>query len=92
MVLSLAIIFGCYYLKEGLICFGSNKEDPLFKEEVFVKESYIYKRLGIRKKDLKEFLQNNLEIKSIKLNENTYYVKKSIENYIKKLENVDEIN
>ena len=49
----------------------------------------IYKRLGIKKKDLKEFLQNNLEIRSIKLNENTYYVKKSIEDYIKKLENDD---
>ena len=88
-ILSIAIIFGFYYLKEGLICFGSNKEDSFFKEEVFVTESYIYKRLGIKKKDLKEFLQNNLEIRSIKLNENTYYVKKSIEDYINKLENDD---
>lgn len=41
-ILSIAIIFGFYYLKEGLICFGSNKEDSFFKEEVFVTESYIY--------------------------------------------------
>lgn len=86
-VVGIAIIFGCYFIKEGLICFGSNKEDPFFKEEVFVKSNYIYKRLGIKKKDLKEFLQKNPEIKSIKLNENTYYIKKSVEDYINKIEN-----
>ena len=80
----LVIIFCFGSIKEGLINFGTGKNDESV-DTVFIDENYMKNKLGISKKELEDFLQKNPDIKSMTLNNKTYYIRKSFDDYIKNL-------
>lgn len=84
LVLALAIIIGCNFIKDGLINFSSRKDDD-YPDTFLVDEDYMKMKLGVSSKELEEFLQKNTEIKSMTLNNKTYYIRKSFDDYINNL-------